>query len=89
MFSYIKGKLVSAEKNSVVIETGGVGWLLSVSDKTAARLSSASEETVTAFTYLSVREDAMELFGFYDKTELEVFKLLIAVSGIGPKGLPR
>ncbi len=88
MFYYIKGKLVLNEFSQVVIDVGGVAYSMTVSANTQAAVSSKSfngENEVTLFTHLSVREDGIELFGFHDHAELDMFKLLISVSGIGPK----
>ena len=88
MFYYIKGKLVLNEISQVVIDVGGVAYSMTVSANTQAAVSSKSfngESEVTLFTHLSVREDGIDLFGFHDLTELNMFKMLIAVSGIGPK----
>lgn len=88
MFYYIKGKLVLNEISQVVIDVGGVAYSMTVSANTQAAVSSKSfngENEITLFTHLSVREDGIELFGFHDHAELDMFKLLISVSGIGPK----
>ena len=88
MFYYIKGKLVLNEFSQVVIDVGGVAYSMTVSANTQTAVSSRSfngEAEVTLYTHLSVREDGMELFGFHDLAELDMFKLLISVSGIGPK----
>ncbi|MBE6672191.1 MAG: Holliday junction branch migration protein RuvA [Ruminococcaceae bacterium] len=85
MFYYLCGKLNMASGNDAVLDCGGVGYLLTVSGKTVAMLHSKVGSTVKLFTHMSVREDAVELFGFADEEELSVFKLLITVSGIGPK----
>lgn len=87
MFSYISGTLAYCSQNLCVIDNHGIGWQLTVSDKTAAAFSKLQEEKkeIKAFTYLSVREDAMELFGFSSGKELDLFRLLITVSGVGPK----
>ncbi len=88
MFYYIKGKLVLNEISQVVIDVGGVAYSMTVSANTQAAVSSKSfngESEVTLYTHLSVREDGLDLFGFHDLTELNMFKMLISVSGIGPK----
>ena len=85
MFSYISGKKISYGGGSAVIDVNGVGFCLSISDGTAGRLAADKGDSATLYTYLSVREDALELFGFYDTAELDTFKMLISVSGIGPK----
>ena len=84
MFYYIKGELVHTDPTSAVVDCGGVGYKMGVSKNTLARLTKIGEK-VCLFTYFHVREDAVELLGFYTETELEAFKLLITVSGIGPK----
>lgn len=84
MFAYIKGELVATEPFAAVVECGGIGYRLTVSGNTIAALSAKNGE-VQLYTYLSVREDALELIGFAMPEELDAFKLLIGVSGIGPK----
>ena len=88
MFYYIKGKLVLNEISQVVIDVGGVAYSMTVSANTQAAVSSKSfngESEVMLYTHLSVREDGIDLFGFHDLAELNMFKMLISVSGIGPK----
>ena len=84
MFYYIKGELGYTDPTSAVVDCGGVGYKMSVSKNTLARLTKRGEK-VCLYTYFHVREDAVELLGFYTEAELEAFKLLITVSGIGPK----
>lgn len=84
MFYYIKGELVFTDPTSAVVDCGGIGYKMSVSKNTLARLTKRGEK-VCLYTYFHVREDAVELLGFYTEAELEAFKLLITVSGIGPK----
>lgn len=85
MFYYLCGILDMASLNTAVLDCGGVGYMLTVSGKTVAMLHAKIGSKVKLFTHLSVREDAVELYGFADEEELSVFKLLITVSGIGPK----
>lgn len=88
MFYYIKGKLIINEESQAVIDVGGVAYAMTVSANTQAAISSKTfngENDVTLYTHLSVREDGIELFGFNGLDELHMFKLLISVSGIGPK----
>lgn len=88
MFYYINGKLTHLENGIAVIDVGGVGYKLTVSGTTydaLAAIRSSKEPTAKLFTHLSVREDGIELFGFATESELSSFKLLISVSGIGPK----
>ena len=88
MFYYVKGKPVLNEDSKAVIDVGGVAYAMTVSANTQAAVSSKifnGEQNITLYTHLSVREDGIELFGFKDTEELDMFKLLITVSGIGPK----
>ena len=85
MFYYVKGELVYREPSVAVIDCGGVGYKLTVSLLTSEALASKMGETVRLFTHLSVREDGVELFGFISNDELNVFRLLTSVSGVGPK----
>ena len=84
MFYYIKGPLTYSEANCAVVEAGGVGYRMTVTHTTHDALPSINT-TVKLFTYLSVREDGVELFGFADMQELNCFRQLISVSGVGPK----
>ena len=84
MIYNIKGTLTYTDPSFAVVECGGVGFKCFVSMTTLKELPSIGNE-VNLFTYMSVREDALDLFGFYEPDELEAFKLLISVSGIGPK----
>lgn len=86
MFYHIAGKFVHKEESFAVIDCGGVGYRLTISMNTAEALGYADgERTVKLYTYLQVREDDIELFGFYTEEELAAFRLLISVSGVGPK----
>lgn len=84
MFYSVSGNVVGYSTNFVAVESGGVAFLCFTSMQTASRCSIIGEK-VTLFTYLNVREDAIELYGFYDKEELDCFKMLINVSGVGAK----
>lgn len=84
MISYIKGRLAEVEADSIVLDVSGIGWHIYVPGQVVGRLP-AIGETVKIHTYMQVREDAMTLFGFLEKDGLELFRLLIGVSGIGPK----
>lgn len=84
MFYYIKGELVMTDYQTAVIDCGGVGYKLTISGTTLGHLTE-NGKTVCLYTYMSVREDAVELFGFYSTEELSAFKMLISVSGVGPK----
>lgn len=85
MFYYVKGTLAVCEASTAVVDCGGVGYKLTVSDNTFSKVAGKMGSEVKLFTYLSVREDAVELFGFYSNDELSAFKMLISVSGVGPK----
>ena len=85
MYAYIKGVLADVEEESVVVEAGGIGYRIYTTGQTFDYLPAVGEE-VKLYTYLNVREDAMILYGFLTKDDLRVFKLLIGVNGIGPKG---
>ena len=88
MFYYISGKLVRLEPTFAVLDVGGVGYKLTVSGTTydAMPPRSVSEPPqVTLYTYLAVREDDIELFGFATQAELSSFRLLLSVSGVGAK----
>lgn len=89
MFYYISGKLAHLENGCAVIDAGGIGYRLTVSGTTYDAMppnrSVKEPPTVKLYTHLAVREDDIELFGFATLSELSTFKLLISVSGIGPK----
>ncbi len=87
MYYYIKGELVTSGLNMAVIDACGVGYKLTISENTYRALPRRAEKnpTVTLYTYLSVREDGIELFGFESERELSSFKMLLSVSGVGPK----
>jgi len=85
MFYYVCGELVLAEPGTAVIDCGGVGYKLSVSDNTLGKISNADKKNVLLYTYMYIREDAVDLIGFATQEELSAFKMLISVSGVGPK----
>ena len=89
MFYYLSGKLALLKNDLAVIDVGGVGYKLTISGTTyeamPANRSVKEPPIIKLFTYLAVREDGLELFGFATETELATFKLLITVSGVGPK----
>lgn len=84
MFYSVSGTVVDYSPNFVAVDAGGVAFLCFTSMQTASKCSIIGEK-VTLFTYLNVREDAIELYGFYGKEELDCFKMLIGVSGVGAK----
>jgi Holliday junction DNA helicase RuvA len=82
MITHIRGKLVEKNPTYAIVECNGVGYFLNISLNTFSKIPDS--EAVLLYTHLSIREDAHTLFGFADKTEREIFKLLISVSGVGP-----
>ena len=85
MISYIRGELVALEEDKVIVDVGGVGYGIFMSGQAMGQLPPVGSK-VKIHTYLNVKEDAMQLYGFLNRDALSVFKLLIGVSGIGPKG---
>lgn len=85
MIQFIRGELVSYEEDRVLVDVGGVGYGIFMSGSAMSKLPPVGRE-VKIHTYLNVKEDAMQLFGFLTRDDLRVFKLLIGVNGIGPKG---
>lgn len=86
MISRLRGIIAENNGDSVVLDVNGIGFEVLVGAQTAALLSDAGSEDVTLYTYLYLREDAMVLYGFPSRDELSLFRQLITVSGIGPKG---
>ncbi len=82
MITYLKGKLIEKTPTNAIIECNGIGYFLNISLNTFSKIP--DKENVLLYTHLSIREDAHTLFGFIDKLEREIFKLLISVSGVGP-----
>lgn len=85
MFYYISGAIAALEHNFAVIDASGVGYKMTVSYNTYATLSATASQTAKLYSYMAIREDEVELFGFYSPEELSAFKMLITVSGVGPK----
>ncbi len=85
MYAYIKGTLEEAGDGWIVVDNQGIGYQMQVSARLMEELPMIGTE-VKIYTYLNVKEDAMSLFGFLTKDDLHIFKLLLAVNGIGPKG---
>lgn len=88
MFYYIEGRLTYLDLTFAVIDVNGLGYKLTITQTTHAAISprlGSSELPTRLYTYMAVREDDVELFGFSDENELNMFKLLITVSGVGPK----
>lgn len=84
MIAFLKGKVVSVTQTRAVLDVNGVGYQVLISARDAQQMPGRGSE-VLIHTYLSVREDAMQLFGFLDEDDLEMYRLLLTVSGIGPK----
>lgn len=84
MIAFLKGKVVSVSESRLVLDVNDVGFQISITSRDATRMPSVGHQ-VLLYTYLSVREDAMQLFGFLSEDDLEIYRLLIGVSGIGPK----
>lgn len=84
MFYSLTGQLTYTDTSFAVVDCGGVGFKCAVSLNTLKRLPKLGS-TVTLYTHLNVREDALDLFGFYDMAELDMFKMVTSVSGVGPK----
>ena len=84
MFFSLTGELCYTDNNTAAVDCNGVAYLCNVSYNTLRELGPIGSK-VTLFTYLKVAEDVMDLYGFFEKEELDAFKLLISVSGVGPK----
>lgn len=84
MISHISGKIAQRGEGSVVIDVGGIGYNVNITRPALHELEN-EQETVKLYTYLNVREDALTLYGFMNSSELEMFKQIISVSGVGPQ----
>lgn len=84
MYYYIKGNIAAKGDNFIVVDAMGVGYKVFTSMHSIEKCGKIGTP-VTMYTYLNVREDAMELYGFFDEEERDMFLLLISVSGVGPK----
>jgi Holliday junction DNA helicase RuvA len=82
MITHISGKLVEKNPTHAIIECNGVGYFLNISLNTFSKIGDS--ENLLLYTHLNVREDSHTLFGFFDKLEREIFRLLVSVSGVGP-----
>ncbi len=81
MIGYIEGSVISKDEKSLVIITGGVGYRVFTSNESIAK----NPKSLSLFTHLAVRENALDLYGFESKEELSFFELLLTIPGIGPK----
>lgn len=84
MIGFIKGEVIDTSNNTVILENGGIGYEITVSNNTLVEISKAPK-FVKLYTFLNVKEDGIFLYGFFDKQEKEMFLKLITVSGVGPK----
>lgn len=84
MIHLLNGKLLSKTPNDLVVSCGGVGFYVMIPSSVYAALPQAGQET-TVYTYLNVKEDGMELYGFADERQQACFRMLLGVSGVGPK----
>ncbi len=85
MFYSLTGKIIHKDEQSVALLVGGVGFKCFTTRSTLSKVNALNNSEETLFTYLNVREDALDLFGFYTAEELDAFKMLLGVSGVGPK----
>ncbi|HMQ69510.1 MAG TPA: Holliday junction branch migration protein RuvA [Ignavibacteria bacterium] len=84
MISSLKGKLVNKNNNEIILDVNGVGYHIFISKSVGEKLTELNSE-YSVITHLDVKENSLQLFGFFSEKEKEVFKLLISVSGIGPR----
>ena len=85
MIAYVQGILENLEIDKAVIDVGGIGYEVNISASTCDRMPGIGDN-VKLYTYMNVKEDEMSLFGFLTRDEIRMFRMLITVSGIGPKG---
>ncbi|GFI21804.1 Holliday junction ATP-dependent DNA helicase RuvA [Lachnospiraceae bacterium] len=85
MYAYIKGEIIDITDDNLILECNNIGYNIRIPFSVAQRLPGIGA-TIKIYTYTSVREDAFHLFGFLSKDDLEIYKKLIVVNGIGPKG---
>lgn len=83
MFYYLNGVVTVREQNLIVLDVNGVGYAVNTSFNTFSKVE--LKKTHKLYTYCNIREDAFDIFGFFDMEELNFFKLLISISGVGPK----
>ncbi|MDP4153732.1 MAG: Holliday junction branch migration protein RuvA [Bacillota bacterium] len=84
MFAYLQGEITGMDDSSIIVDVGGVGFRCSTTANTMKQVGGTGVKA-KIFTYMNVREDAIDLFGFYTENELFCFKQLISVTGVGPK----
>ena len=83
MIAFVRGTAVDMTENSVIVEAGGIGYEIYMTGTDLSQIHMGEE--VKIHTYFNVREDAMQLYGFRSKDDLQMFKLLLGVNGVGPK----
>lgn len=84
MISLLRGKLINKVNNEIILDVNGVGYQILISKKVSEKVTELNTE-YTVITYLDVKENSLQLFGFVDEKEREMYRLLLSVSGIGPK----
>ena len=84
MISFLRGKLVYKSRSEIILDVNGVGYQIFISKKVSEKLTDLNSE-YSILTYLDVKENSLQLYGFIDEREREIYKLLLSVSGIGPK----
>ena len=85
MIAQLEGTIIHADTRSIVMDVHGIGYKVWIASEGLQKMAKKSPEKVRIWTYLSVRETALDLYGFSNAEELETFELLITISGIGPK----
>ncbi len=85
MIAFVKGEIADIAEDNVIIDTGNIGYNIKISTGTANLLPGIGQE-IKLYTYTQVREDIFQLYGFLTRDDMEIFKKLITVNGIGPKG---
>lgn len=83
MISYLEGKIIDRDTEYITLNVGGVGYLIHATPDLL--LFAQDKEEISVWTYLAVRENSLDLYGFKDKKEIAIFKLLLTISGVGPK----
>jgi len=84
MIGYLTGKIIFKKPTQILLDVNGVGYLLNISINTFDKISEVGEN-ISLYTYLSVKEDSLTLFGFFTISEKEMFEVLIGINGVGPK----
>lgn len=85
MISYIQGKIIFQDDKSIIIKTDNIGYQIFVTSMLLEKIRKEKLENLELYTYLNVREESLELFGFIDPEELKFFKMLLSVNGVGPR----